>query len=55
MENTGAFLPKENELLKMLAEYKNDLLSREIAFKRKFGAAILILTAQYGCIHCQVA
>lgn len=31
--------PKENELLKMLSEYKNDLLSRETALK-KSGAAI---------------
>jgi len=37
--------PKENELLKMLCEYKNDLLSREVALK-KYGAAILILTAE---------
>ena len=30
--------PKENELLKMLAEYKNDLLSREIALKKIWGS-----------------
>lgn len=29
--------PKENELLKMLAEYKNDLLPREIALKKIWG------------------
>ena len=30
--------PKENELLKMLAEYKNDLLSREVALKKIWGS-----------------
>jgi two-component system OmpR family response regulator len=30
--------PKENELLKMLSEYKNDLLSREIALKKIWGS-----------------
>ena len=30
--------PKENELLKMLSEYKNDLLSRENALKRIWGS-----------------
>ena len=30
--------PKENELLKMLAEYKNDLLPREAALKRIWGS-----------------
>ena len=30
--------PKENELLKMLAEYKNDLLPRENALKRIWGS-----------------
>lgn len=30
--------PKENELLTMLAEYKNDLLPREIALKRIWGS-----------------
>ena len=30
--------PKENELLKMLAEYKNDLLSRETALKKIWGS-----------------
>lgn len=30
--------PKENELLKMLCEYKNDLLSREAALKRIWGS-----------------
>ncbi|PWT95092.1 MAG: DNA-binding response regulator [Bacteroidetes bacterium] len=30
--------PKENELLKMLCEYKNDLLPREIALKRIWGS-----------------
>ena len=30
--------PKENELLKMLCEYKNDLLSREIALKKIWGS-----------------
>jgi two-component system OmpR family response regulator len=29
--------PKENELLRMLAEYKNDLLQREVALKRIWG------------------
>jgi two-component system, OmpR family, response regulator len=30
--------PKENELLKMLAEYKNDLLPREVALKKIWGS-----------------
>ena len=30
--------PKENELLKMLSEYKNDLLSREEALKKIWGS-----------------
>jgi DNA-binding response OmpR family regulator len=30
--------PKENELLKMLSEYKNDLLSREVALKKIWGS-----------------
>jgi two-component system, OmpR family, response regulator len=30
--------PKENELLKMLAEFKNDLLSREAALKKIWGS-----------------
>jgi DNA-binding response OmpR family regulator len=30
--------PKENDLLKMLAEYKNDLLPREVALKRIWGS-----------------
>jgi two-component system OmpR family response regulator len=30
--------PKENELLKMLCEYKNDLLSRETALKKIWGS-----------------
>jgi len=30
--------PKENELLKMLCEYKNDLLPRETALKKIWGS-----------------
>ena len=30
--------PKENELLKMLSEYKNDLLTREVALKKIWGS-----------------
>ena len=30
--------PKENELLKMLSEYKNDLLPREVALKKIWGS-----------------
>jgi DNA-binding response OmpR family regulator len=30
--------PKENELLLMLCEYKNDLLPRELALKRIWGS-----------------
>jgi DNA-binding response OmpR family regulator len=30
--------PKENELLKMLSEYKNDLLPREAALKKIWGS-----------------
>ncbi len=35
---THTLSPKENELLKMLAEYKNDLLPREAALKRIWGS-----------------
>jgi len=35
---TQTLSPKENELLKMLAEYKNDLLPREAALKRIWGS-----------------
>ncbi|MFT3748294.1 MAG: response regulator transcription factor [Agriterribacter sp.] len=35
---TQTLSPKENELLRMLAEYKNDLLPREIALKRIWGS-----------------
>lgn len=35
---TQTLSPKENELLKMLAEYKNDLLPRENALKRIWGS-----------------
>ena len=34
---TNTLSPKENELLKLLAEYKNDLLQREIALKKIWG------------------
>ena len=37
-ENTQVLSPKENELLKMLAEYKNDLLTREKALKKIWGS-----------------
>ena len=36
--NTQVLSPKENDLLKMLAEHKNDLLSREKALKRIWGS-----------------
>ncbi len=36
--NTQTLSPKENELLLMLAEYKNDLLPREQALKRIWGS-----------------
>jgi two-component system, OmpR family, response regulator len=35
---TQTLSPKENELLKMLSEYKNDLLSREAALKKIWGS-----------------
>jgi two-component system, OmpR family, response regulator len=35
---TQVLSPKENELLKMLAEYKNDLLTREVALKKIWGS-----------------
>ena len=34
---TQVLSPKENELLKMLSEYKNDLLQRELALKKIWG------------------
>jgi DNA-binding response OmpR family regulator len=37
-ETTQVLSPKENELLKMLAEYKNDLLTREKALKKIWGS-----------------
>src|SRR4029079_15963833 len=37
-ERVQVLSPKENELLKMLCEYKNDLLSREIALKKIWGS-----------------
>lgn len=37
-ENTQVLSPKENELLKMLAEHKNDLLTREKALKKIWGS-----------------
>jgi len=37
-ENTQTLSPKENELLTMLCEYKNDLLPRETALKRIWGS-----------------
>jgi DNA-binding response OmpR family regulator len=37
-ESTQVLSPKENELLKMLAEYKNDLLTREKALKKIWGS-----------------
>lgn len=35
---TNVLSPKENELLKMLCEYKNDLLPRETALKKIWGS-----------------
>ena len=35
---TQTISPKENELLKMLCEYKNDLLPRDIALKKIWGS-----------------
>ncbi|MFN5135106.1 MAG: response regulator transcription factor [Chitinophagaceae bacterium] len=35
---TSTLSPKESELLRMLCEYKNDLLPREIALKRIWGS-----------------
>jgi DNA-binding response OmpR family regulator len=35
---TQTLSPKENDLLKMLADYKNDLLPREIALKKIWGS-----------------
>jgi DNA-binding response OmpR family regulator len=37
-ETTQILSPKENELLKMLAEHKNDLLTREKALKKIWGS-----------------
>lgn len=37
-EQTQTLSPKENELLKMLAEHKNDLLPRERALKKIWGS-----------------
>ncbi len=37
-EHTQVLSPKENDLLKMLAEHKNDLLTREKALKKIWGS-----------------
>lgn len=37
-DSTQVLSPKENELLKMLSEYKNDLLTREKALKKIWGS-----------------
>ena len=37
-DNNQVLSPKENELLKMLAEHKNDLLTREKALKKIWGS-----------------
>jgi two-component system, OmpR family, response regulator len=37
-DKTQVLSPKENELMKMLAEYKNDLLPRDIALKKIWGS-----------------
>jgi DNA-binding response OmpR family regulator len=37
-DSTQVLSPKENELLKMLAEHKNDLLTREKALKKIWGS-----------------
>src|SRR5699024_3689418 len=37
-DETKTLSPKENELLRMLCEYKNDLLPRELALKRIWGS-----------------
>ena len=37
-ETTQTLSPKENELLKMLCEYKNDLLPRDVALKKIWGS-----------------
>ena len=37
-DNTQTLSPKENDLLKMLAEHKNDLLPRERALKKIWGS-----------------
>ena len=37
-DSTQVLSPKENELLKMLADYKNDLLTREKALKKIWGS-----------------
>jgi DNA-binding response OmpR family regulator len=36
--HTQTLSPKENELLRMLSEYKNDLLPREVALKKIWGS-----------------
>jgi DNA-binding response OmpR family regulator len=36
--NTQTLSPKENELLKLLTEYRNDLLARDIALKKIWGS-----------------
>ena len=37
-KQTQTLSPKENELLKMLCEYKNDLLPRDAALKKIWGS-----------------
>src|SRR5437762_3338453 len=37
-KNVQTLSPKENELLKMLSEYRNDLLPRDVALKKIWGS-----------------
>ena len=43
--STQTLSPKENELLKMLSEHKNDLLPRERALKKIWGSDTLFQRA----------
>jgi two-component system, OmpR family, response regulator len=47
--------PKENELLRMLAEHKNDLLTPRKSPEENMGKRYLFQWPQYGCVHCQIA
>jgi two-component system OmpR family response regulator len=52
---TQTLSPKENELLKMLAEHKNDLLTKRARPEKDLGQRYLFQRTKHGRIHRQTA